>query len=176
MRTAATDNAARSTRLVAVTTHRPLGTRIAARGFAVPVLVLALAASACAGGSTPESTVTAADDVPETTVAATAVAPAEAATEVPEPAQEPAEAPEPAQDPQGDTSITVPEDDPQAAPEATAAPPPPTAPPEPAVEESPAATVALPAVEVVNLVSGENADLATLAKPGVTLVWFWAPH
>ena len=153
-------------RLSIVTTRRPRGSR-----FGASALAFALFASACAGGSASDATVTA------------AAPPEEAAPEAvqqPEAAQEPAEAPEATQDPQGDTSITTPDEGAEAAPAATSVPPAPTAvpptPEPPAAEASPAATVALPAVEVVDLVSGENADLSTLAQPGVTLVWFWAPH
>jgi hypothetical protein len=54
--------------------------------------------------------------------------------------------------------------------------------PEPAAESQPepepAAVAAqiLPAVDVINLANGEVTNLANLARPGPTLLWFWAPH
>jgi len=58
---------------------------------------------------------------------------------------------------------------------------------EPAAEAAPAPTEAepvaetavavdLPTVEVVDLATGEPAALTSFTRPGVTLVWFWAPH
>lgn len=66
------------------------------------------------------------------------------------------------------------------APVATA-PEPPPADPSPASEPPPAATAAgandLPAVTVVNVVSGESLVLSSLAPADrPILLWFWAPH
>lgn len=36
--------------------------------------------------------------------------------------------------------------------------------------------LALPAVDVIDLGTGESFDLSTYSPPGPTLVWFWAPH
>jgi len=164
-----------------VTTRRPLGPRFASSAFAAPALALALFASACGGTSDgPSGSVAVSTDTEANGAVATTPPLADAA---PEAAQEPAEAPEPAQDPQGDTSITAPATDDQGSPPVTSVPPAPTVPPSteaaPAPTEPPAppaATVELPAVDVVDLVSGDTSDLSSLAKPGVTLVWFWAPH
>ncbi|MCH9805634.1 hypothetical protein K0U73_17750 [bacterium] len=42
---------------------------------------------------------------------------------------------------------------------------------------SPAAVaIQLPDVSVVDLSTGETADLEQFVRPGPTLVWFWAPH
>ncbi|MEM7094726.1 MAG: hypothetical protein AAF567_17105 [Actinomycetota bacterium] len=38
------------------------------------------------------------------------------------------------------------------------------------------ATVELPSAPVIDLANGAEADLADLAEPGPTLLWFWAPH
>jgi len=36
--------------------------------------------------------------------------------------------------------------------------------------------IQLPDVSVVDLSTGETADLEQFVRPGPTLVWFWAPH
>lgn len=61
-----------------------------------------------------------------------------------------------------------------AAPTTTAAPSTDT----PATEApGPAAGADLPAIDVVDLASGDEVDLQSLAQPGrPTLLWFWAPH
>lgn len=69
----------------------------------------------------------------------------------------------------------------QPVPEAAAVVPatavPPTTAPEPVVEAEPAfAAQVLPAVDVINLADGQVTNLADLAQPGPTLLWFWAPH
>lgn len=160
-------------KLTAVTTRRPLGSRFASSALAAPALALAMFASACAGDPAPGSVALSTDNDANGAVATTPPVAADTpeADVAPEPAQEPTQAPEPAQDPQNDTSITAPATDDQGSPPATSVPPAPTEPPAPA-----SATVELPAVDVVDLVSGDTSDLSSLAKPGVTLVWFWAPH
>ena len=115
-------------------------------------LACALLGSSCAGGSA---------DTVDTVEQAVESAPVEAAAPA---AQTPAET----------APVAAPEPT-QAAPEATeAAPDPAEASPEPAAE--PAATVPLPDVNVVNLLSGETDSLKNLERPGATLLWFWAPH
>jgi len=50
---------------------------------------------------------------------------------------------------------------------------------EPVEEAAPAiaaVAAALPAVDVVNLADNQLVNLADLAQPGPTLLWFWAPH
>lgn len=45
-----------------------------------------------------------------------------------------------------------------------------------ATEQPEGGALALPAIDVVDLISGEALNLSSYSPPGPTLVWFWAPH
>ncbi len=128
------------------------------RGGAGVAFALALIASACGGASTTD-TVEAADPTSVASVPTTA------------PLDEPG-ADAPLDESTADTAAatTVPTN-----PVPTTAVPAAST-PEPTVAAPTAAAVQLPSIDVVDLATGQTADLATFAKPGPTLVWFWAPH
>lgn len=150
-----------------------LRSRATATGFA-----FALLASACSGTATdaetsslqvadqqsvaaPESQTPSAEAPEETAPLAD---PEPAADDTAEDAMAAEEAPaEPTAQPAADASAAV--DDSAAAEDAAA---------EPAAP--PVATVPLPDINVVNLLTGENDSLKNLERPGATLLWFWAPH
>jgi len=132
-----------------------------ARGAAA-ALSVAMVATACGGGT--ETTAAVAAD---TTGAPAATSEAVATTAPVGAPEEPVGAPEERVDA---------EDPAPAAPAPTAAPT--TA---PATSEASAlapaeASIALPAIDVVDLASGQTISLSSLAEPGATLLWFWAPH
>ena len=125
-----------------------------------------LLASACSGGST-ASLVETSDSSPS---AATSTEGAPVAPATTEPVEiSPTES--------TSTEAVAP---PATAVSPTTVPPttvPPTTVPEPTAVTAPAEiAVQLPRVDVVNLATGQIADLPSFSKPGPTLVWFWAPH
>ncbi|MFT5269265.1 MAG: hypothetical protein ACI88C_002709, partial [Acidimicrobiales bacterium] len=129
-------------------------------GAAAAVFALALAATSCAGGT---------DTVAATTGSAAIDVAAPATTApVPTAVEENGSAQDRAPALDAEVAPT------QAAETGTEAEPTATAKPS-APEPVAAATVRLPTVDVVELSTGQTSDLAGFARPGATLVWFWAP-
>lgn len=126
--------------------HHPTPLRMKALGASLTAL---LALSACgSNGSSNATDLPAAG--PEAISVATTDAVAGPTTSAPPPASSPVRAPE----------TTGSTDESETTSETVAAP----------------AAVEFPAVDVVDLATGQSFSLDTLAPTGPTLVWFWAPH
>ena len=137
--------------------------RAAAAGFAFVLVVTSCAGTGSDATTTASTTNSVEADIAPATTAPVAAAEPDTHFVDPEPAEPTGQAIA-APDPQPETETAEP------AVQATAAPE-----PEPEVNVL-AATIALPQVDVVSLASGETAALSSFARPGPTLVWFWAPH
>jgi len=123
-------------------------------------VTLALFASACSGSTETSTTV----DVAPVAADPTQAPPTSTTAPVAEPTQPPAAQPDP--DPAAEPEPVAEE----AVAEETATEETTPAEPEPAV------TVVLPEVEVYDLSTGGLTALQNVARPGPTLLWFWAPH